>query len=288
MYQNHSVLRLGDPDVVQDILNSIGARTAQKMSQASEACGHEVIQLKSGKVVVIFLIGLVVFKSKKDFLRALEDGSLKTFDYLDTIADSFVPRKKNSHTNLQDWLLEAVRYYRNLDFFQKYKRLSDADIVHKFYDEFYSMNTGLRLDNFEDLSLYEADLCLLSWDMKRVFWGDMECDIHPDNRVYPIVLSAWKAISRKKFLPKNIRETWDSRSGPIRVEFTYENQPCEIILTYNDDWIDLTVIEHINSFIHETGFQFESCLTDSQDLVLIVLHAEEKRKLKQERGFRFG
>ena len=281
------VFNLKYPEKIQEILNALDAKTDRKINQISELCKHDVIQLRYGRVAVIFFTGVVVYYSKQDLLRAIEDGSFSSFDELDTSDQISVPYNKLP-TNLGDWLLEAVEYYRGFGFFQKYNHLSSINLIREISINPNRENASLLFDELQNLSSYQADLCLLSWDSQRVLWEDMECDIHPDNRVYPIILLELKNISRNVFLPERITEMWQTRSGPIQVDFTLDGQNCQILLEYNDDWIDLNLITQINRLIYDTGFQFETCLTEDQTLFLVVLTSQEKERLQQERAIRFG
>ncbi len=70
------------------------------------------------------------------------------------------------------WLLETVRYYRDLDFFRQYRDLSDRELVRKL--------KKLRKEEFDEASFPMdrlADLWVLSLDKDRVFWGDLEADV---------------------------------------------------------------------------------------------------------------
>jgi hypothetical protein len=287
MSRKPTVFNLNHPDNVSEILNALDAKISRKMNRISEICKHDVIQLRYDRLAVIFLTGVVVYHSEQDLLGAIEDGSFTSFDELDTYDQNLVPSNKVP-ANLEDWLLEAVEYYRDFGFFQEVNHLSAINLIREISINPNRGNASLLFDEFPKLSSRQADLCLLSWDHQRVLWEDMECDIHPDNRVYLIKLNEWKNISRNAFLPERITETWQTRSGPIQIEFTLNGQNIQISLEYNDDWIDLNLITQINRLIYNTGFLFETCLTEDQSLFLVVLTSQEKERLVRERGIHFG
>src|SRR5437868_2921829 len=103
------------------------------------------------------------------------------------------------------WLLESVRFFRQLGFFARHSALPDEALA-RMLDASHREEWGVPLDGAGDL----ADLQLLKWDEDRVWWEDIEADICDGNQVYIEVLQAWSRISRGAFLPARIQERWES------------------------------------------------------------------------------
>jgi hypothetical protein len=132
-----------------------------------------------------------------------------------------------------------------------------------------------------------VDIDLLSWDTQRVWWGDTECDVAFDDEIYEMKLEEWSQISRGVFQPEDIREYWQTETGPIWLEFTLNKQSHRIELEYNDDWLDLNLLTQVNCLISETGYQFVSYETHDQSLCLMVLNDAEKQIIALERKLEF-
>jgi hypothetical protein len=132
-----------------------------------------------------------------------------------------------------------------------------------------------------------SELVIAGVDDARVWWGDLEADVDPSNKVYESTLEAWAGISRGAFAPSGITETWASPTGPVTVSFTLNGKPETLKPAYLEDWIDPTIITRINELIASTGKQFELYRAFDQTLFLTVLTAAEKRTLERDRGWCF-
>lgn len=173
--------------------------------------------------------------------------------------------------------MEAVHYYRQMGFFEKFSNLSDEELVNKLreVDEF-SMKSG-------------EDLDLLSIDKDRVWWEDMEADVFAENKVYVDTLKGWSRIARGAFKPTKITETWRGEEGPVKVEFTLDGIRHCINPEFLEDWLDLEpVLKKVNELILGSGYQFMvSNDIGDQTAYIVVLTEEEKEKLKHERELEF-
>src|SRR5438876_1070443 len=105
-------------------------------------------------------------------------------------------------------LIEAVRYYRRLEFFREYSDLPDealgqrleALVENEWGETFTTNDTGLQvvdewgetLVSPENVPL--AELTLLRADSTRVWWEDTEADVCRENQVYVETLRAWAGI----------------------------------------------------------------------------------------------
>lgn len=279
------VFQLESLEKLQELSGFLNVDTFHPVEDLSCLCRRNVIQLQYGRVAVVFATGIVVYNSRTDLIKAIEDQSINDFLYLDAARSESIDEKLND-TDFNQWLLDSIHYYRELDFFSEHKDYSDLEIIHEITLHPSRGNAHWLFDRSFNLSLHEANLCLLSWDLKRVWWDDMECSICFQNNVYPFLLSQWSEISRGCFLPQDIREIWQTEVGPIQIEFNLDGQQYCLEVAYKNDWLDLNILSEINKLISSAGYKFESCPTESQNLFLVVLKPDEKEKL-QVQGVKF-
>jgi len=198
-------------------------------------------------------------------------------------------------------MIEAVRYYRGLDFFSQYSDLSDEALAERLVtvieDEWGQTFTadpgGPRVvDEWGETisspdSVPFADLSLLRADSTRVWWEDTEADVCKRNQVYVETLRAWADISRGAFSPQNIIEAWEDEAGPVSVTFMLDGVERRLQPEYLDDYIDMGIVVPINGWIRKTGYAIELYEAFDQTAFVVVLTPDEKRKLEQERSWRF-
>jgi hypothetical protein len=177
--------------------------------------------------------------------------------------------------------VERVAGLRKLDFFAS-RTETDAALAATIDDQSIA-EFGTKPDPDNPVS----ELVVAGVDDERVWWGDLEADVDPTNKVYETTLEAWAGISRGAFAPSGITETWASTTGPVTVSFTLNGKPETLNPAYLDDWIDPTIITRINELIASSGKQFELYRAFDQTLFLTALTAEEKRALERDRGWCF-
>ncbi len=180
------------------------------------------------------------------------------------------------------WLLEAVRYFRQLGFFEHYAQSDDelAEIEERRLQEEWG-------DDWDPL-VEHPDLFLLAHDSRRVWWMDMEADVFPGNNAYVRSLSEWGAISRGAFQPEKIREEWKGEKGPIFLDLTHMGRTYRISPKYWGDYLDIEILSELNRIIRDTGIQFEPYENFDQTCFIVALTAEEKRRLRVERKWQFA
>jgi hypothetical protein len=97
-----------------------------------------------------------------------------------------------------DRLIEAVRFYRRIGFFEQFGALRDDELSETLNDAYRTKSLGHRdLRQVGEL----LDLALLGLDQGRVWSRDLEDDVFPGEDAYVRILSEWAAISRGAFLP---------------------------------------------------------------------------------------
>lgn len=188
----------------------------------------------------------------------------------------------------QSWLVEAVRFYRQMEFFREQENLSDEQLA-THLDAEYARRFGRPFPHTGERS----DIGLVSFDTSRIWWKDGEGDINPGDDVYVSTLQEWGNISRGSFLPTDIQEVWDHPkarppTGPMRIHFTLNGQRHFLEPEPGYGWIDFMLLEDINRLIKQTGRAFEEYEPVDDATCLIVLTAAEKSKLRRERKWRFA
>lgn len=188
----------------------------------------------------------------------------------------------------EKWFPESVKYFRSMGFFDEYKSLTNKELENKL--------ATLQAKDYSKLMYNDFDL--LNWS-KKIFWwiSDFEKDVMKGGNVYVKILKEWSNISRGIFRPENIKEIWESETGPIHVSFTLNKKTCTINPKYLDDYVDDTALKQIiilvNKILRESkyNYNFEICSRIPgerlEGLCVIVLSPEEKQKLEKERDWKF-
>jgi len=179
------------------------------------------------------------------------------------------------------WILEFIRFWRKPGFFEKFKELSEEDLVLQLSDmivEECSMPFSPR-DEFMEISV-------LMLDKDRFWFEDTEADVCMENKVYERIISEWAKISRGVFAPQELQEIWHSDKGPIEVHFKLNGEQHTLYPNYNDDWFDLPILIGINKLIKDTGTIFYVYVPD-QCAGVIALTKDEHALIKKERKIKF-
>jgi len=170
---------------------------------------------------------------------------------------------------------DIIRFYQQLGFFAGAKPES---VVKRYEDEW---GKPPKADD------PWIDVWLLSFSENDVWCDDPEADVCAENEVYSEVLAEWGRISHGAFLPTNIVERWESDTGPVAVNFHLEGLPASVSPSYQEDWIDLEVLDQINVLIAHSGRQFE-CAVDGNFAFVVCLTPEQKSMLQTQRNFPFA
>lgn len=173
---------------------------------------------------------------------------------------------------------EVVRYYREIGFFGDGDLAECATRLLKRFEA----DHGEPFDPRKPWN----DVYLLSYDEKRVWTDDPECDVCAENQVYTEVLAEWAKVSDGAFNPTGIEEVWEDEEGPIFVHFILDGHRHTLHPTWDNDWLDLDILASINRIIGKSGKEFV-CASDVNFAVVFVLDGETKRRLAAERRFPF-
>ncbi len=119
------------------------------------------------------------------------------------------------------------------------------------------------------------------------WYSDLECDVHPANLVYEQVLPEWAAISHGLFNPTDIKESWETESGPPTISFKHDGKTVTLHAQDFDDFIDIDILNPINELIAESGYSFEVG-GEGQCALIICITADQKQKMIEGRNFQFS
>lgn len=188
------------------------------------------------------------------------------------------------------YLLQTLKYYRNLDFFQEgeYKFISDSALItkllnkqgHIIYNEFKSCYTSeFCYDNAE------YDFLIVCLDLKRILRVATDVLYHdpPPNYSFNKFCKTFQKIekiSRGIFCPQNIKNIQNKS-----VNFTSNNKEYDLSPEGGCD-DPLILARQINPILSESGYQFE-LFALAPDVFMVVLTTEEKEKLAREKQWNF-
>ena len=188
----------------------------------------------------------------------------------------------NAYNNRPKTLSNSVNWFRALGFFQDKENISDEKLAEKINREHVALS-GEDIDPQRPFS----DLLLLSYDKKRVWWEDTEADVLDGNNVYIDFINDLSRISRGKFSPSEITESWETDEGPIYVQFLFNGERITINPKYIYDYIDVEIISDINKLFPTDKEKFEMYKPFDQTAFILMLSKDEKSKLQKKRGWVF-
>jgi len=170
---------------------------------------------------------------------------------------------------------DVVRFYQELGFFAG---KHPSEVLGQYHEEFGdSLNPAKSWD----------DVFLLSLSKEAVWASDPEADVCAENLVYTEALKEWAAISSGAFNPTQVQEDWKGESGPVKLNFSLGENSVTVTPQYLEDWVDLDVLQQINTQIESSGRQF-AYTVDGNFCVVLCLTSEQKEKMRQERQFPFA
>lgn len=187
-----------------------------------------------------------------------------------------------------EWLEEAIHFYRQLGFFERHRTLTGPSLVQLLLSGEGDHVTSLKelLDRDRAPPSFQNHSRLLLLDEDRVWFQDAEC-VH-DRRQYVRTLEAWSRISRGVFLPKAVKEAWAGAEGPVRVRFQWDGAARSFEAEERGEWLDLDSLQNgINPLLDPLGYAFESVETGTQEAFVVLLTPREKRILGEARGWPF-
>ncbi len=188
--------------------------------------------------------------------------------------------------NLRSYQLAAIRYFRDMGFFNDVSQASDEEVLRVIRDFYGELDFRELIE--DAVGRADADQILLLPDKARVWGRDLE-GVYPGENAYVEDLLLWASISRGVFTPTNIHEDWSTSDDSVLVKFTF--QDIEHVFVHHSkrsDMMDLTILQLVNSLIGDTPYRFEASDDSLADCRFVVmLTAKEKSKLMLERSWTF-
>jgi hypothetical protein len=203
--------------------------------------------------------------------------------------------------NSQEWLLDFVRFYRDLGFFAEHSDLSDEYLADWIRQRTLSQGLDLEKESCRE------DYLVLSCDRNRV-WG-VAFDVFDSFdfsraqkfgygwQLHEEIVNGWSGISRGSFCPEDVRATWASAEESIRLEFVLANVPhtlcLEPDLLYGDthyEYCNSTLLKlsaALESLMSETDYRFEIWDLGCAAIVMCIT-AIEKNMMVSRRGAYFS
>ncbi len=137
--------------------------------------------------------------------------------------------------------------------------------------------------------LTETSANIALQDTNKAILKDTEADVLKGNDAYIFFLQQLSEISDSKFVPTDVKETWETETGPITVKLTSWEKQFEFKPEYFDDWLDGRVIEDINNELVDSKCGFYTIQCDyitGQEILIIFLYEHEKQILEDKLNWR--
>lgn len=205
-------------------------------------------------------------------------------------------QKKDENLNVEkkiskEKVVHDISVLRKCGFFEEFDNLTDKEVFNKLHSkrikEYSEMmekpyDPGMNIDEFD----------LANLDKHKMIYIDLECDVGAGNNVYKDVINLFSMISKGTFNPENIEEKWQSNSGPIKVEFKFNNEIVKFEPKYSDDWLDSKIFEVCINQIKTKNIRIIECLGESkygygQCIAFMRLTETEQKILEKEYHYKF-
>ncbi|MEL1256230.1 hypothetical protein AAEO57_20785 [Flavobacterium sp. DGU38] len=200
--------------------------------------------------------------------------------------------KMNSEKKIsKENVIQNISILRKCGFFEKFKKLTDNEVFEKLHtiriDEYSKIfekkyDPGMELDEF--------DLACL--DKTKMIYLDLECDVGAENNAYVDVIKMFSNLSNGSFNPRNIKEKWQSPSGPTTIEFELDEEIIKFKPEYSEDWLDIKVFEVCHEKIKAQKTRIVECLGESdygygQCIAFMRLTETEQKNLENNYKYKF-
>ena len=194
--------------------------------------------------------------------------------------------------NVERWLLEALAFYRQLDFFSSPK--TDEEVA-----EWLLRTAGRRYRRqdigsplVDDAWFFQRDLGLLFCDRRRTLSLDFESPGMGGHTMYEYELPRLARITRGVFQPAGIHELAldTERDGAVLLTFTANGEPREYILgSGNSDWLDWKLLWIVDEHLRDSEVRLHAAADPApgQNIFLAALTAAERDAIEHRRRLEF-
>lgn len=205
--------------------------------------------------------------------------------------------------NAQEWLLDFLRFYTELGFFEEHLHLSNEELA----DLLMQIMAPQGLDLNQEC--HREDYLILGYDRKRVWVVAFDSfdsfnfhhakDIGYGGQLHEEIVNSWANISRGLFSPEGVKATWQSAEEPIKIEFVllantsyYLHLEPDLIMPGEENYYAYIVstltklAESIKPFMKDIDHYFTiwdlGCVA-----MVMLLTPHEKSLIRQSRGANF-
>lgn len=251
----------------------------------------------NAQIVLLVLIGVLAAvvitlarrRSKRRRLytaRSFGSGTQrveKTAEPVDVAASASSPDAETGDPIEAMRLLEIVRYFQKMGFFEDLTGLSDRDTVARIRD---------RLNDLWDRPVFEItddpqgiDMAVLATDRSRVFFKELEAAV-PGENVLAGVIKRLAAISDGAFAPEGVVENWLGERGPVELSFDLGGRE-ESVVADGSKILDMSMIDQINELLFVTPYRLKVCDNLDMEPFILMLTEQEAARLEAKRRWVF-
>ena len=188
-------------------------------------------------------------------------------------------------------VLKSIEALKKAGFFKNYNNLS----AEKTFDTIYELRKKEYSEIFEsdyDPKMNLEPIEIAEYDKSKLLFLDLETDVFNGNEVYKFVINRFSELSDGKFKPTELKEVWESNSGPIKVSFVSDNQLTEFEPEYNNDWLHESVFNICRKKIADKNVRLVYCLDNDgygygQAIAIMRLTEFEQKVLETELNWKF-
>lgn len=201
------------------------------------------------------------------------------------ISCNFQSEKENKIS--KEKVVENIQVLRLAGFFETYKNFSNEEI----YDTIYANRKKRFTEIFEseyDPGMDLDAIQLAECDKTKMLFLDLEADVIKGNNIYVELIKTFSVLSNNVFKPENIKEKWESETGPIEVSFKSDGSIIKFQPEYQDDWLHESVFEVCNKEFKRKNIRITNCLSDDGNgygQVVAIMRLTKKEQLFLENNF---
>lgn len=173
--------------------------------------------------------------------------------------------------------LDDIEVLQSAGFFQNYGDSKPEEILKKINQQFegksyhsiYSLDRHAlaRLDSSKYLDLYpEITVC-------------KKCQF------YSKLVKRFSNISNDSFIPMDIKEEWETMSGPIALRYRIDDLEVRLNPTLNKDWLDFAIVNHLRNELSNRGEDLK--VLNQSDGAMLRINEDEMKILNEKFGWTF-
>lgn len=174
-------------------------------------------------------------------------------------------------------IISDIRTLKEAGFFESYGSIAPIEIARKINKEFeyrsyytknsLDKNALARLDSTKYIDIYP------------------EITVCSDCEFYSKLVKRFSKISEGKFLPIEISENWETKSGPIILKYSIDNQIVTLHPKLDSDWLDYEILDHLKNELSVREVKLKKL--DQSDGALLRINDEHEDILYKNFGWTF-